>query len=151
MRKAVIFVNSFNIFLQLIRFIVIMLAIGGVIQSEELIREYGVFLDDNASEAVKYATATTVFLFSIVFYLCGLMGAYLFSKCLVLIAFLWYSFEIIMVFASWGVAGHVMTLSIPHLVWLILFLYPHFFLAMEINSGVMTPKTYPAEERGCCC
>lgn len=68
MRKAVIFVNSFNIVLQSIRFVIIMLAVAGVIHSNELRREAGI--EGEISPATAYAVVVIFWFLSIGKFVC---------------------------------------------------------------------------------
>jgi hypothetical protein len=42
-------------------------------------------------------------------------------------------------------------LNLPGFVTSVLFCYPHFFLAQEISTDIMSEENYPHEKHSCCC
>lgn len=141
-RRAVIIVNA----IQLGSLIYVMIVAAFVFKNADAIAEN--ISDDQAKEVFMNMKPVGIF-FYIVFFISmsfscvGIYGAIIYNKYLV---------------AGAG-ASHVitliincMTINIGGAIASAFFLYPHVFLYNEIQSGVMSPKTYASkEEHSCCC
>lgn len=153
MRRAVIWVNLWNMLLSTIALVLGILYVHGDIQDfkypgTSVITPGGT---EHYSEGLLYGVVIGTYAVIMLFYSAGLLGALSFSKCLVITALLFYFIQPVMTIAGWIVAKEVILFQIPFLVLELLFIYPHFMLAKEINANIMTAKNYRFEKRGCCC
>jgi hypothetical protein len=72
----------------------------------------------------------------------GIFGAYKFHKISTVIAGLWYFAECIRACYFY---------DLPSLVMAAFFLYPHVVFYQEVSKGIMSPASYPQEQRSCNC
>lgn len=98
---------------------------------------------------IAYAVGLAVYGFA-------LMGACMFSSCLVSIAILYSLFNLAnMIYfgitqgqgEQYWVFGYI----VWPIVWSLIYIYPHAVFISEVNKGIMSPKTYARERASLCC
>lgn len=89
-------------------------------------------------------------------YLIAIMGACMYSSCLISIAILYSLFNLgnMIYFGvtqaqseEFWVFGYIVWPTI----WSLIYIYPHAVFISEVNSGIMSPKTYARERASLCC
>jgi hypothetical protein len=73
---------------------------------------------------------------------CGIFGAYKFHKISTVISGLWYFAQCIRACYNYDLAGLVIDGF---------FMYPHVVFYQEVSNGIMSPASYPQEQRSCNC
>jgi hypothetical protein len=139
-RRAVVIVNAIQLAGCVIGLILMSIAAkrnnDGTLQNSA-IRDLFVGVD-----STDIIAAFSVVVIRMLFSWTGLMGALHYNVCMVGTCFVWYVIQAVSsAFAHvWG----FMALCI-------VFAYVHIYFIMEVNSGIMSPATYPVEKHSCCC
>mmetsp|Transcript_22965 Transcript_22965/g.54300 ORF Transcript_22965/g.54300 Transcript_22965/m.54300 type:complete len:191 (-) Transcript_22965:110-682(-) len=125
----------------------------------------GQYIDiDNDEEVLPYRLMMYAVCTTVVFHAIGLVGAALFSIRMlmaslvfdVILIALWATFAFIGITVGSedgkiGVLVVFVLILVPGLIPIVIHLYPTMRLIQEINSGIMSRKTYPREAYSCMC
>jgi hypothetical protein len=137
-RRAVIIVNSINMFVDVL----------GIISSATF-SSAGFASDDEYRSALQSEIGGKAIVFSIVVLVLGMIcqaagiyGAHTFNKIGVTIGAIWYALECFRSIVFLNLVGAIISGF---------FCYPHIVFLQEMKAGIMTPEKYPDEETCCAC
>lgn len=125
-RRAVIIVNSINLFLIIINFLSLYIFSGSY----------------NNNPYANRNVIHTMQLVRIIVCIIGILGSMYYKVYMIGLAAMMYILDALM---------NLIGFNIIHLIISALFAYPHFFLMQEIKDNIMTVENYPNEEHSCCC
>lgn len=139
-RRAVICVNMMMItFLLMDLFVLLRFSMA------EKRQQFSFVDDDELQKTVRHmSNGPTIFLFivEIVLLVITIIGALTFSSLKVVIGLVVYGI---------GFISSIFRFNLPAIVLMACFAYPHYYLYMEIESGIMSAENYFNEEQSCCC
>eukprot|EP00542_Grammatophora_oceanica_P017314 CAMPEP_0194048406 /NCGR_PEP_ID=MMETSP0009_2-20130614/27196_1 /TAXON_ID=210454 /ORGANISM="Grammatophora oceanica, Strain CCMP 410" /LENGTH=172 /DNA_ID=CAMNT_0038694259 /DNA_START=51 /DNA_END=569 /DNA_ORIENTATION=- len=144
-RRASIIVNIVNIIISLLFMLEFIFIDKIVAKDEEVINDEEQLNNLHTAAAIIKKLEGLLVFFLMIKIACsavGIHGAYTFSVPKVGVALGCYTVFLIF---------DVLTLSFGGILMDAFFAYPHIYLIMEMNEGIMSPENYINEEQSCCC